>query len=348
MAFLSATGLRTHIWNNNLKSVLLLAGFPVLLTLIGYAVALVWIAIGGEGEYVARQAAKGVTVGEPTLLDSMAAAAQLLPRIALFGTVGAGLWFGIAWLFHQSMINAATGARSVTRKQEPDLYNLLENLCISRGMAIPKLAVIESGVLNAYASGLSEKNYQIAVTRGLIERLERDELEAVLAHELSHIRHKDVRLLVIAVIFAGIISFAAEMMFRNLMWGGLRAGGRGRSGSRNGGMLILLAVALIVVAYLLSIMIRFALSRRREYMADAGAIELTRNPDAMISALEKISGRAEMQKAPAEVREMMLENPKTGFMGVFATHPPIEKRIAALVEHAGGRRRVRRSAVPEV
>jgi heat shock protein HtpX len=196
---------------------------------------------------------------------------------------------------------------------------------------MPRLAIIETGAMNAYASGLTEKNYTVTVTRGLMDALDKDELEAVLAHELSHIRHGDVRMMVIAVIFVGIISFVAEIGFRVL----IRSGGGGR---RSGGVLILVATGLILLAYVLAILIRFSLSRRREYMADAGAVELTKNPDAMISALLKISGQTEIEKAPSEVREMMIDNPRSGFMGVFATHPPIEKRVDMLVEHAGGGR----------
>lgn len=340
-----ATGLRTYIWNNNLKSIALLAGFPVLLTLIGYAIALIVIAMSGEGDYMASKG--GGYYGAPTIGDSMMAALHLLPEIAGFAIIGAGIWFVIAWLGHQAMINAATGARGITRKDEPRLYNLLENLCISRGMTIPHMAIIESDGLNAYASGLSEGHYTVTVTRGLMNTLNDAELEGVLAHELSHIRHGDVRLLVIAIIFVGIISFAAEIMFRGMLYGGMRSDNR-RSGSRNGGVLILIAFGCIAIAYLLSIMIRFALSRRREYMADAGAVELTKNPDAMIAALAKISGHSVIEKAPEEVREMFIENPHTGFMGVFATHPPIEKRIEALVEFAGGRRAQPMSSVPQV
>jgi heat shock protein HtpX len=332
---LGAAGLRTHIWNNNLRSLILLAGFPVLLVLIGYAVALILIAFMGEGA-----AGKGGYGTAPSLFDSLEAAALLLPQIAIYALIGAAIWFVVAWFGHQAMINAATGAKSVTRKQEPELYNLLENLCISRGLPMPKLAIIESGMLNAYASGLTEKQYTVTVTRGLMERLDTAELEAVLAHELSHIRHGDVRLLVIAIIFVGIFSFLAHVGFRGVLHGGLRVGGRSGRGnsSRNAGALILIAFAIIAIAYGLSLVIRFTLSRKREYMADAGAVELTKNPDAMISALAKIKGHSEIKNASDDVREMFIENPTTGFMGMFATHPPIDKRIDMLVEHAGGKR----------
>lgn len=318
-----AAGLRTHIWNNNLRSLILLAGFPVLLILIGFAITLVFMGMSGDG----------YDGGKADLTDAaIAGAFDQLPMIGIISLGIASVWFIIAWFFHQRMIDASTGARTVQRDNEKELYNLLENLCVSRGMNMPRLAIIETEAMNAYASGMRESQYTVTVTRGLMNRLDRDELEAVLAHELSHIRNADVRMMVIAIIFVGIISFAAEIAFRGLLHGGMRGGRRG------GGVLILAAFAMIGVAYVLAILIRFSLSRRREYMADAGAVELTKNPDAMISALQKISGQAEIEKAPSEVRELFIENPKAGFMGVFATHPPIEKRIDMLVEHAGGRR----------
>ena len=338
--FLGATGLRSHIWNNNLKSVLLLAGFPVLLILLGLAVT--WLTVG----LAAPQAAK--TASGVAMQSSLDAELSRLPVIAAWSLGLAAVWFAIAWFFHQSMINAATGARPITRKEEARVWNLLENLCISRGLTMPKLAVIETGALNAYASGLREGQYTVTVTRGLIDRLDDAELEAVLAHELSHIRHNDVRLLVIAIIFVGIISFVAEIVFRRIFWFGLRAGGDRRSGGRSGGLVIVAALAIMAIAYMLAIVIRFTLSRRREYMADAGAVELTRDPDAMISALRKISGHSVIETAPDEVREMFIENPKSGFIGLFATHPPIPKRIEMLVKYAGGTPSLGRSSVPEV
>jgi len=266
--------------------------------------------------------------------------------MALASLIIAGIWFVVAWFGHQAMIDMATGAHSVSRQDEPELYNVLENLCISRGLTMPKLKIIESDMMNAYASGLNEKQYAVTVTRGLMRKLNKAELEAVLAHELSHILNRDVRLLVISVIFVGIFSFVAQIVFRSLFWGGLGGRSSGRRG--NAALFMIIAIAIVAVAYFLAIAIRFALSRNREYMADAGAVELTRNPDAMISALEKISGHAEMDKTPDGVREMMIENPKSGFAGVFATHPPIEKRIEALVEFAGGQRRERSTSVPSV
>ncbi|MDX2277020.1 MAG: M48 family metallopeptidase [Hyphomonadaceae bacterium] len=322
---MAAYGLQTHIWNNNWKSVLLMAGFPLLLLLLTYALFLLFA--GASGVYV-----PGV---DPELAPFIWAADSLV-RAWPYALIGAGLWFAIAYAFYQNIIDAATGAKKVERREEPRLYNLLENLCISRGMKTPDLRIMETDGLNAFATGLHEGQYSITVTRGLVNALNDDELEAVLAHELTHIRNRDVRLLVIAVIFVGIFSFVGELAFRGLANGGVRRSSSSSRREGGGGLAIIVALVLIGVAYGLAIVIRFAMSRSREYLADAGSVELTKNPDAMISALQKISGNA-FVNAPSEVREMFIENPHSDFASMFATHPPIEKRIEALARFAGGR-----------
>lgn len=312
MAFASV-GLSTHIWNNQIKSVLLLIGFPILLLLLVFA----FFALAGYGSS-----------------DPIEAGVYGITRYGHIAFIIAAVWFAIAFFFHQSMINAGSGAKPMERRDNPRAYNLLENLCISRGIAMPKLYVIDSPVLNAYASGIGEKTYAITLTRGIMEALPDSELEAVLAHELSHIRHKDVRLLIIAVIFAGMITYLSEVIYRSMVYGGTRGISRGRKGQD--GRIILIALAIMAIGYVLAIVLRFALSRRREYLADSGAVELTHNPDAMIGALQKISGRSTLPGMVDDVRQMCIEN-EVGFMGgLFATHPPIEKRIEALVA-VGGR-----------
>ncbi|KAA5804845.1 M48 family metallopeptidase [Alkalicaulis satelles] len=318
---IAAAGLRTHIWNNNLKSIALMAGFPVLLLALTYAGALLIIAY---------------SVDAPSSAEFLLAWDWTVAAIP-WAIGAAAIWFVIAWLGYQKMIDAATGAREVTRTAEPRLYNLLENLCISRGITMPSLRIIETQALNAYASGLSDRQAAVTVTRGLMDSLNDEELEAVLAHELTHIRNRDVRLLVISVIFVGIISFLGQIFARGMLRGSLmRAGGARRGGGGNAGALILVALAIVALAYVLALVIRFAMSRKREFMADAGAVELTRNPDAMISALRKISGRSAIDDAPEEVRQMFLDNDTASFAGLFTTHPPIPRRIAALQAYAGG------------
>lgn len=319
---MGAYGLKTHIWNNNFKSIALLIMFPVLILALMFAGLLFWAG------YVEGASTQG---GFEFALEN-------LPRAVPITLAGVGAWFGVAFMGHQAMIDMATKSISVTKSQEPRPYKLLENLCISRGITTPRLKIIETDVMNAFASGIRDKNYTITLTRGLMDNLDDEELEAVIAHELSHIKNKDVRLLIIAVIFVGIISFFGEIVVRGVFRTNMPRTSRSRRGGEvNAAVLILIAVAVIAIAYGLAMLIRFALSRKREYLADAGSVELTKNPDAMIRALQKISGRAKLN-APAEVREMAFENPRTGIADMFATHPPIEKRIEALETFAGGRR----------
>ena len=318
---MGAVGLQTHIWANNTRSILLLAGFPVLMILIIYGLQLVLMGFG-----ILPGSGRG-------LGDDMALAASWLGGTIPLAVIIAGIWFAISYFGSQAMIDMMTGARKVERKSEPEIYNLLENLAISRGLRTPTLRVIDNDSLNAFATGLHEGQYSITVTRGLVEALTRDELEAVLAHELTHVINRDVRTMVIASIFAGIISVIAELVFRGL----LHSRGGGRRDNKNAAPLILIGLAFAAVGFALAIVIRMMLSRTREFVADAGAVELTKNPDAMISALRKVEGRSSL-KGPDEVQQLFLDNQAdgVGLEGLFATHPPIQKRIDALVKFGGG------------
>ncbi len=285
----------------------------------------------------------------------LAAAARDLFRALPYATGAAALWIVIAYFFHQSIVDAVTGGEDVTRQQQPRLYNLLENLCISRGIPMPKLKVIESDALNAYATGLNRRQYAVTVTTGLLNALTDQEIEAVLGHELTHIRNGDVQMMVIAVIIAGVVGFFAELFFRSFTnfgyYGGYGGGSwsssssasssssssDNRKGSGGGAVIVIIvAVALIALAWLLSQLVRLALSRSRELLADAGSVELTKNPDAMISALRKIENRGELPGATSAVMELCLDNPREGFADLFATHPSVQSRVEALVKYAGG------------
>lgn len=319
---MAAVGLQTHIWANNTRSVLLLAAFPMLMIGILYGVQLILIGLGylpGTGR---------------GLGEDMALAASWLSGTVPLAFAAAAVWFAIAYFGSQTMVDLMTGARKVERRSEPDLYNLLENLAISRGLRTPALRIIESDSLNAFATGLHEGQYSITVTRGLVNTLTRDELEAVLGHELTHVINKDVRTMVIASIFAGIISVIAELVFRGLIY----SRGGGRRDNKNAMPLILIGLAFAAIGFALAIVIRMMLSRTREYVADAGAVELTKNPDAMISALRKVEGRSSL-KGPDELQQLFLDNQPNGvgLEGLFASHPPIQKRIDALVKFGGGR-----------
>jgi heat shock protein HtpX len=326
---MAAYGLYTHIASNKFRSMLLLAGLFVLIYVMVFAGALiaeVAIDSGGSVDYYLAAAGRDLITAFP------------------FATIGAALWIAIAYFFHQNIIDAVTGGEEVSRQQAPRLYNLLENLCISRGIPMPKLKLMDSGALNAFATGLNRRQYSVTVTTGLLQALNDAQIEAVLGHELTHIRNGDVQLMVIAVVIAGVVGFFAELFFRSFFYSNWNFGsGRSRSSdsdskSSGGGavVVVILAVALIAFAWALSLVVRLALSRSREYLADAGSVELTKNPDAMISALRKIENRGELPGATSAVMEMCVDNPREGFADLFATHPSVESRVAALVKYAGG------------
>jgi heat shock protein HtpX len=335
---MAAYGLYTHIASNKLRSMLLLASLFALVYVMIYAGALI---------------AEVVTYSDAPADFYLAAAARDLVKALPYATGGTVLWIVIAYFFHQSIIDAVTGGEDVTRRQAPRLYNLLENLCISRGIPMPKLKIVESDALNAYATGLNRRQYAVTVTSGLLNALNDQEIEAVLGHELTHIRNGDVQMMVIAVIIAGVVGFFAELVFRSLTnFGYYGYGGYGRSWSSSsssssdsnrrssgGGavIVIIIAIALIALAWLMSQVVRLALSRSREFLADAGSVELTKNPDAMISALRKIENRGELPGATSAVMELCVDNPREEFADLFATHPSVNARVQALVRYAGGR-----------
>lgn len=315
---LRTAGLTTHIMNNHIKSALLLAGFPLLLVLM----------LGG---FFAALGFMGAPPEQDAAATAMRAAEDGIVRYGHYALIVSLVWFTIAWFFHSRMISAAAGSQPVTRQQMPKIYNMLENLCIARGIPMPKFEIIDSPALNAFASGINDKTYKIVLTRGIIESLQDDELEGVIAHELAHILNRDVRLLIISVIFVGMISFFAEMAFRTLIHGGRPAYYmRGNDNNRGGGLaVILIGAAVLAIGYFFAIMIRFAISRKREYLADAGAVEMTRNPEGMMRALMRISGQDKVAGMPDDVQQMCIEN-SHAFMGMFSTHPPIRKRIEAI------------------
>jgi heat shock protein HtpX len=337
---MAAYGLYTHIASNKFRSMLLLGGLFLLIYVLVYAGALL---------------AEVVINSDASVDYYLRAASRDLIKAFPYATIVAALWIVIAYFFHQNMIDAVTGGEDVTRQQQPRLYNLLENLCISRGIPMPKLKLMDSPALNAFATGLNRRQYAVTVTTGLLKALNDQEIEAVLGHELTHIRNGDVQLMVVAVIIAGVVGFFGELFFRmftNLSWnssGGSWSSSSSRSssssssdsdskGSGGGGaiVVVIIAVALIVLAWLLSQVVKLALSRSRELLADAGSVELTKNPDAMISALRKIENRGELPGATSAVMELCIDNPREGFADLFATHPSVDSRVKALVQFAGG------------
>lgn len=311
-------GLQEQIKKNNIRSLLLLTSFPLLILGAFYAI----VAISSRdltGNFDFQTALANFLSGLPLVLFLV------------------GIWFLIAYFSHSTMINMATGAQSLDRKENMRVYNLTENLCMGIGMKMPKLQIIESDALNAFASGISEKTFTVTLTRGIIDTLDDSELEGVIAHELMHIRNKDVRLLIISIIFVGIFSFIIQFAFRSLLYGSMFRGNR-KDDKDNGAGIMMIILLVSIVAYALGLLFKFSLSRKREYLADAGAAQMTKNPLALASALRKISGNADVNEVKSEdIQEMFIENPPgstAGLLGnigsLFSTHPPIEKRIELL------------------
>ena len=229
-----------------------------------------------------------------------------------------------------------SGAHEVTKEDEPELFRSVENLCIGAGLPVPKVYLIEDGSPNAFATGRDPKHAAIAVTRGLIQKLDRLELEGVIAHELSHIGNEDIKMMTIVVVLVGLVALIADLMLRLTFFGaGRRSSNRGRGGGM--GVLIIYAIALLgaILAPLAAQAIRFAISRQREYLADASAVLLTRYPEGLAAALEKISGDPDpLEVANKATAHLYINNPlrehKSFLNNVFSTHPPIEERVRLL------------------
>lgn len=310
-------GLQSQIWKNNTRSVLLLIMFPVILY------ALTWLFF-----FILSLQKES----QMTIADVNNGFLRVFPLI----TAGVIIWFIVAYFSHSAMIRAATGSKPLERKENKRVYNLVENLCIAVGMKMPAINIIEDDSLNAFASGIDDRTYTISLSRGIINKLNDEELEAVIAHELTHIRNRDVRLLIISIVFVGIFAFIAEAIFRSIRFSSVSSRNRKGGGA---GIAILVALVLAIIGYFIAMLIRFAISRKREYLADAGAAELTKRPRALASALRKVSQDPTIEAVKrADVAQMFIENPQLGikkehvspFASLFATHPPIEKRIAVL------------------
>ena len=250
-----------------------------------------------------------------------------------------GLWFLIAYFMNTSMVRRATGARPLERRENPRVYNIVENLTMACGMPMPKVNVIDDPMLNAFASGIDDKSYTVTVTTGICDRLNDEELAGVIGHELTHIRNRDTRLLIISIIFVGIMSTIMSLSVR-LMWNNMIFGTRRRDEKNSGGGILLLFVVIILsaIGYFFTLLTRFAISRKREYMADAGGAELCGNPLALASALRKISAHPGLGQVQREdVAQLFIIHPKglksslAGMIdSLFSTHPSTESRIAYL------------------
>ncbi len=271
---------------------------------------------------------------------------EMFLYLAPFAVGIVGIWFIIAYSFHSSMINRTTGAKPLQRRENPRIYNIVENLCMTCGMDMPKINIVDDPQLNAFASGINKKTYTVTLTTGIINRLDDEELAGVIGHELTHIRNKDTKVLIISIVFVGILSTMLNFFPRNI-WRLFYYGGGSRRNSLkksegNGGVAILViivaAIVCTAIAYFLTLLTRFAISRKREFMADAGGAELCGNPRALASALRKISNDPGLQNVTREdVAQLFIIRPKKikqSFMDsideLFKTHPDTAERIRIL------------------
>ena len=225
---------------------------------------------------------------------------------------------------------ASSGAVQVDQTTNPYIVNMVENLAITAGLPRPKVYVIQDSAINAFATGRDPKHASVAVTTGAIEKLENEELEGVLAHELSHVGNYDIRVMTVVVVLVGIISIASDMMLRGALFGG-----RGRDSDSKGGPLALIGLVLIILSPIVAELIKLAVSRRREYLADASGTLLTRYPEGLARALEKIGAENRpMARASNATAHLFISNPFSAkkFTSLLSTHPPIEDRVKRLRE----------------
>lgn len=326
-------GMQTQIRRNNAMSIVLLLLFPAIL------LGMVWVflaLLNYFGTYYYDQYGNMVNQLDVDTVNSYFL--STIPWVI----IGVSVWFAFAYFANASMVRHATGARPLERRENPRVYNIVENLCMSCGMDMPQVNVIDDPQLNAFASGIDKKSYTVTVTTGLLNLLNDDELAGVIGHELTHIRNRDTRLLITSIIFVGIVSAIMSMVVRmmyHMMWFG--DGGRRNNEKGNGlSMVIVLLIGLVcsAIAYVFILLTRFAISRKREYMADAGGAELCGNSLALASALRKISADPALGKVERDdIAQLYIIHPKNLSQGVmsfvnslFSTHPSTARRIEIL------------------
>lgn len=290
---------------NRRRTVWLVAVFILLLAAVGWAV----------GELVRADGRSGLIV-------ALILSAVYVPFV---------------FLTANRQILAMSGAREVTEGEYPELVHIVEALSMAARIPMPKVYVIDDPSPNAFATGLTPRRSAVAFTTGLLERLNRAELEGVAAHEISHIRNYDIRLKTVAIALVGVIAVLADFGTRLLYWGGIAGGGRARRrNDRNQGLFLLIALVLVILAPIAAQFVRFAVSRNREFLADASAVDLTRNPRGLIEALRKIGEDPhDVRRANDATASLYFAPPKAAFRRLdvsrwFATHPPIRERIRRL------------------
>ncbi len=326
-------GIQSQISRNNMKSMLLLAAFPLIL------LGMMWVFLA-----IINYFSTGYYDQAGYFVNQMDADSVnwTFTKYAPWVILAVGIWFVIAYFSNTKMIQKATGAQPLMRRENPRVYNIVENLCMACGMDMPKVNVIDDPQLNAFASGIDKNSYTVTVTTGLLDRLNDEELAGVIGHELTHIRNRDTRLLITSIIFVGIIStvltLVVRMIYNRMWWGGFSSNRNERGGGLSMTLIMVIGAICAGIAYLFIMLTRFAISRKREYMADAGGAELCGDPMALASALRKISndpGLGDVERD--DIAQMYIIHPKQmahGLMsflsGLFATHPSTEERIRIL------------------
>jgi heat shock protein HtpX len=287
--------------------------------------------------------------------NSLALIAVFLAFIAVFGYVIGYAWIGdpasalfglglafvagsvsgvVSYYAGDRMVLAASRAREVTHDEVPQLFNVVEEMAIASGLPMPKVYIIEDSAPNAFATGRDPEHASVAVTSGLLEKLDRDELQGVIAHEMAHVGNFDIRYAMLVGILVGTTVLISDFFLRGLWFGGGR-GGRREGGGQAQLIMIIVAVVLAVLAPIFARLLQLSISRQREYLADATAVRLTRNPKGLADALQKISGDTEvLEVANRATAHLYIVNPIKKFekraKGLFSTHPPIEERIQIL------------------
>jgi heat shock protein HtpX len=256
------------------------------------------------------------------------------PYATIIAVVVASVGAFVGWYNSDKIVLAISKARRVEKSEYPHLYNSIEGLAIAAGLPTPAMYVIEDSAPNAFATGRDPEHSAIVVTTGLLEKLSRVELEGVIGHEMSHIADRDTLLMTITVVLVGSVALVSDWMLRTFLWGGGRRR-RSSGGGQAGAILMIVALVLAILAPIIAQLIRLAISRRREFLADANSAKLTRYPEGLAGALEKIAGdREPLEVANKATAHLYIENPlkehKGGMNNLFSTHPPVEERIAAL------------------
>lgn len=262
------------------------------------------------------------------------------PSILVFAVVFSSVMAIISYWFSDKIVLGMAKAKPIGKKDAPELYNIVENLCITAGLPVPKIYIINELAPNAFATGRDAKHAVVAVTRGLLERLNKNEIEGVIAHELSHIGNRDMLLSTVVVILVGFIALLSDMFMRSVFWRGMRSRDD-RGGGQAGAIMFLIGIALSILAPIAATLIQLAISRKREFLADASGALLTRYPEGLASALEKIAkDPTPLPIAKNTTAHLWFDDPFTSGIGnskktpwfhkMFMTHPPVEERIKAL------------------